>query len=42
MGDIENAVSAGLEVVIPQSTDANGTWNGSGYIMMDPQTGSAD
>ncbi|WP_218042705.1 transglutaminase-like domain-containing protein [Steroidobacter gossypii] len=42
MADINNAVSAGLEVVIPQFTQTNGTWTGSGYIMMDPHTGSAD
>lgn len=41
-GDISNAVNAGLEVIIPQRQQTNGAWSGSGYIMLDPQTGSAD
>lgn len=42
MADLNNSVNAGLEVIIPEHTQANGTWVGSGYIMIDPATGSAD
>ncbi len=42
MTDIENALSAGLEVIIPQVRQVNGAWSGSGYIMIDPVTASAD
>jgi transglutaminase-like putative cysteine protease len=42
MADIDNALAAGLEVVIPQFRQTHGAWTGSGYIMMDPVTGSAD
>ncbi|TAL46033.1 MAG: hypothetical protein EPN89_11170, partial [Methylovulum sp.] len=42
MTDIDNALNAGLEVIIPQSRQTNGTWTGSGYIMLNPNTGSAD
>jgi hypothetical protein len=42
MTDIDNALNAGLEVIIPQTRQSNGAWTGSGYIMLDPNTGSAD
>jgi hypothetical protein len=42
LSDVQNAVGAGLEVVIPATAQTNGTWSGSGYIMLDPQTGAAD
>lgn len=42
MADVSSAVAAGLEVVIPQRSQENEGWRGSGYIMMDPLTGSAD
>ena len=40
--DIDNAVAAGLEVVIPQAQLTNNGWTGSGYIILDPVTGSGD
>jgi transglutaminase-like putative cysteine protease len=40
--DIDNAIGSGLEVVIPQSQQSNGGWTGSGYIILDPVTGSGD
>jgi hypothetical protein len=42
MMDIDNALNAGLEVIIPQASQTNGAWTGSGYIMLDPISGSAD
>jgi transglutaminase-like putative cysteine protease len=42
MADIDNALNAGMEVIIPQTQQSNGAWTGSGYIMLDPSTGSAD
>lgn len=42
MSDITNAINAGLEVTIPKTQQTNGSWTGSGYIMRDPVTGSAD
>lgn len=40
--DIDNAINAGLEVVIPQSQLTNQGWTGSGYIMLDPVSGAGD
>jgi Family of unknown function (DUF6310) len=40
--DIDNAVGEGLEVVIPQAQLTNNGWTGSGYIILDPVTGSGD
>lgn len=42
MTDIDNALAAGLEVIIPQTRQTNGAWSGSGYIMLDPFTSSGD
>ena len=42
VGDINNALNAGLEVVIPQSQLTNQGWTGSGYIMLDLVTGAGD
>ncbi|WP_019867115.1 transglutaminase-like domain-containing protein [Methylovulum miyakonense] len=42
MADIDNALNAGLEVIIPKSRQTNGAWSGSGYIMLNPNTGAAD
>jgi hypothetical protein len=38
--DIRNAVNAGLEVFIPQNEIQLGSWQGAGYMLIDPQTGS--
>jgi transglutaminase-like putative cysteine protease len=42
LADIDNAIAAGLEVVIPQGQLTSGSWTGTGYIMLDPVTGSGD
>lgn len=38
--DIQNAVSAGKEVTISQTRVTQSGWTGSGYIVVDPQTGA--
>jgi transglutaminase-like putative cysteine protease len=38
--DIQNAVNAGKEVTIPQANVQINDWNGTGYIVKDPLTGS--
>ena len=38
--DIQNAVNAGKEVTIPQTNVQINDWNGTGYIVKDPLTGS--
>lgn len=38
--DIQNAVNAGREVTIPQTNITINDWNGVGYIVKDPITGS--
>jgi len=38
--DIQNAVNAGKEVTIPQANVQINDWNGTGYIVRDPLTGS--
>jgi hypothetical protein len=40
MTDIQNAVNAGKEVTIPQANVQINDWNGTGYIVRDPLTGS--
>lgn len=42
LDDIANATSAGFEVIIPETPLTNASWTGSGYIIQDPVTGSAD
>jgi hypothetical protein len=42
MADINNAINANLEVIIPKTQQTNGAWTGSGYMMIDPKTGAAD
>ena len=39
--DIINSVNAGKEVTIPERNIQLNNWNGVGYIVMDPKTGSA-
>lgn len=39
--DIQNAVNAGQTVVIPQQEINYYDWKGSGYIVLDPDTGAA-
>jgi len=39
--DIQNAVNAGKTVVTPKQNITYYTWHGTGYIVMDPQTGAA-
>lgn len=39
--DIENAVNAGKKVIIPQSEVTYNQWTGTGYIVMNPDTGAA-
>jgi hypothetical protein len=41
VADIQSAVSAGQQVLVPASPVAIGDWTGSGYIIEDPTTGSA-
>ncbi len=38
--DIQNAVNAGKEVTIPQTTVQINDWNGTGFIVKDPLSGS--
>ena len=38
--DIQNAVNAGKNVVIPLRSVAYYSWSGTGYIVLDPQTGA--
>lgn len=42
MNDISNAIAAGYTVLIPRTSQTNGQWSGSGYIMRDPRTGAGD
>ncbi len=42
IADVEAAVASGLQVVIPQSSTQYKAFSGTGYIMLDPETGSAD
>jgi hypothetical protein len=39
--DIRNAINAGLEVTVPESNIQYGGWEGVGYIVTDPLTGSS-
>ncbi|MFQ6008594.1 MAG: transglutaminase family protein, partial [Candidatus Zixiibacteriota bacterium] len=39
--EIENAVAAGKIVTVPQSEVTKEGWTGTGYILLDPTTGSA-
>ena len=39
--DIRNSVNAGRIVIIPEEKVQYYDWNGTGYIVMDPETGSA-
>jgi len=38
--DIQNAVNAGKTVIVPKQDITYYTWTGTGYIVMDPQTGA--
>ena len=38
--DIQNAVAAGLQAIVSQTGVTLGVWQGSGYILSDPQTGA--
>ncbi len=40
INDIQNAVNAGKTVVVPKQNITYYTWVGTGYIVMDPQTGA--
>jgi transglutaminase-like putative cysteine protease len=39
--DIQNAVNAGKQVITSQTSMTYGHWNGTGYIIMDQNTGAA-
>jgi len=39
--DIENAINAGMKILIPQSDVTYNQWVGTGYIVMNPDTGAA-
>lgn len=36
---LQNAVDAGLEAIVPASPAQYGSWQGVGYVLVDPQTG---
>ncbi|MFZ6769363.1 transglutaminase domain-containing protein [Undibacterium sp. Di26W] len=38
--DIQNAIAAGKEAIVPESAMNDGTWQGLGYILSDPVTGA--
>ncbi len=40
-GDIQNAVNAGKEVLIPERELQVNDWRGVGYVVSDPETGAA-
>jgi len=40
-GDIQNAVNAGKEVLIPEQELQVNDWRGVGYVISDPETGAA-
>ena len=41
LSDITNAVSSGKRVIVPQDPVSFKDWSGSGYIVLDPETGAA-